>query len=509
MVENFYIDLLDINDFIIKGGLQPVLSSSLYSRNSSEPDPDGLLSYKIFGMPGTDARRFTYGYIDLNAKFVHPKVYKDLITLKREIYRDIINGVGAFTVEDGELKRVISETGSMNIEKGSKVGTGIDFLYSVWDKLSFKITPDTAQQTKEIKEFLSLLKKDEVFITKWLVMPAFYRDVDLRTNRRNEYNAYYIKLIEYASMIKASSAMFQIFSTTDAHRKIQATLNDIYNQFVLNRIGGSKGFIQNSVIGKTTEYSARLVISAADFNSASPKDTECSFTHSAVPLFAVLKIFLPFISYGLKQFFKTYLGSSNFIFSRDPKTGKQIRHEIDPTFEDILSVKNLQKLVTRFEESKYQRIMPVTIRTVDKQDIPIAYFTGENVLNTAVGTDDGWLAEHKYDFCRPLNWTELFYIIAQDTVSDKVCYITRYPIEDYNSIYPTFINIIPSKLHKKLRLENGRYYPRFPDFSNIKRKEIREVPQSVLNTLFPDTLRLFPAYLAQLKADYDGSSLVA
>lgn len=499
MAEKFFIDILNIDDYVSRNQLQEVTSSTLFNRNSSEPHVDGLLSYRIFGLPGEPARKLLYGYINLNDKFVHPHVYKLLTTLKREIYRDIINGVGSFTVDNGELKRVIASDGDMKIKTGAKVGTGTNFLYEIWDKLDFSVTPETAQQTKEVRETLGILKKDEIFVTKWLVIPAFYRDVDLNTNKRNEYNTFYIRLLELASLIKASTTMFSLFSTTDAHKRIQQTLNDIYALFVLNTVGGSKGFIQNNVIGKTTEYSARLVLSGADFNSNNPNEAETSFTHSALPLSVTIKIFLPFVAYSLRQWFRNYFSGSDFVYYYDSdKSLKRI--EVDPTFDDILSIKKLQKRVNLYEESKSHRLEPVTVRGLDKKEYPLMYFAGDELITANHLTRAGFIAEQTPKVLRPMNWTELFYIASYDITKDKFIYITRYPIEDYNSIYPSLFNIIPTKKYKKVTI-SGIDYPRFPDFGEIANKDYRKVTDSELAFLFSDTLKLFPSYLAQLKAD--------
>ena len=418
MAEKFFIDILNIDDYVSKNQLKEVTSSTLFNRNSSEPHVDGLLSYKIFGLPGEPARKLLYGYVNLNDKFVHPHVYKLLTTLKREIFRDIINGVGSFIVDNGELKRVIATDGDMKIKTGAKVGTGTNFLYEIWDKLDFSVTPDTAQQTKEVKQTLGILKKDEVFVTKWLVIPAFYRDVDLNTNKRNEYNTFYIRLLELASLIKASTTMFSLFSTTDAHKRIQQTLNDIYSLFVLNTVGGSKGFIQNNVIGKTTEYSARLVLSGADFNATNPAEAETSFTHSALPLSVTIKIFLPFVAYSLRQWFRNYFSGSDFVYYYDKDKTLQ-RIEVDPTFDDILSIKKLQKRVNLYEESKSHRLEPVTVRGLDGKEYPLMYFYGGELITANHLTRAGFLAEQTPKVLRPMNWTELFYIAAYEITKDK------------------------------------------------------------------------------------------
>lgn len=509
---SFYIDILDIDAYIEKFKLEEVTTSSMYSASSSEPHPDGILSYRIFGQPGTDQRRYVYGYINLNSKFIHPKVYASLISLKRDLYRDLINGVGAFTVENGELKRVVSDNNDFVMKKGEKVGTGIDFLYEIWDQLDFKPNPTQAQQTKETRTFLNLLKKKDVFVTKWLLIPAFYRDVDLSLSKRNEYNTFYIRLIELSSMVKANSLMFAMFSTSDAHKKIQATLNEIYNLFVIEKLGGTKGFVQQNVIGKTTDFAARLVASAPDYNVQNSSDAEVDFTHVAVPLYVALKTFLPFIAHEIRQFFRNYIGANKFIYVYDKTTKKRERYEIDPNYLEMLSIKNLQKRIDIYSNSRIHRIMPVTIKVLErKEELPLMFFDGEGLVNSDIKsqmeTDFELLPEKdskKIKHLRPLNWTELFYIIAYKALKDKMTYITRFPIESHNSIYPAFMNIVPSRKFKKKFLF-GEEYPRFPDFSEIEiYGKPEDVPILKLNSLFPDTLRVHPAYMAQMGLDFDG-----
>lgn len=506
MEQGFFIDILDIDEYINQFNIQEVTTSTLYSSNSSEPHSDGLLSYRIFGNPGSTDRKIIYGYINLNAKFIHPKVYASLISYKRELFKDLIFGNGAFTVQDGQLKRVVGVDNQLNLKSGEKVGTGIDFLYNIWDDLDFKPKPDDAQQTKETKSFLHIIKKKDVFLTKWLVIPAFYRDVDLNQSKRNEYNAYYSKLIELASMIKSNSTMFAMFSTSDAHKKIQTIINDIYNQFVIEKLGGTKGFVQENVLGKTTDYAARMVISAANYNFKNADETEVSFTHAAVPLYVVLKTFLPFIAYELRQFFKNFIGANNFIWVYDKKTNQKVRYEIDPHYTDMFSIKNLQKMISIYSKSRNHRLAPVTIKVVEqKEEIPFLFFDGSKLINSeeAINNDQP-IMENIKKFLRPFNWTELFYIIAHKVCKDRVAYITRYPIETHNSMYPSFINVIPSSKYKELTL-NGETYPRFPDFSEFDTIDFYNIPLSKLNTLFLDTLKVHPCYLKQMGADFDGT----
>lgn len=508
MEQGFFIDILDIEQTIKDYAIPEITTSTLYSSNSSEPHPDGLLSYRIFGNPGTPTRKYAYGYINLNSKFVHPKIYASLINFKREIFRDLINGVGNFTVEKGEVKRVVGVDNQLNVKKGEKVGTGIEFLYNIWDELDFKPRPDDAQQTKETRAFLSIITKKDVFVDKWLVIPAFYRDVDLGMNKRNEYNTFYIKLIELASVIKVNSVMFAMFSTSDAHKKIQTILNEIYNLFVIEKLGGTKGFIQNNVMGKTSDYAARMVISAANYNFKNASETEVSFTHSAIPLYVILKTFLPFVAYEIRKFFKNFIGPNNYIWVYDEQRKERTRHEIDPNYLEMLSIKNLQKRIEIYSKSRNHRLFPVTIKVTDRKDeIPLLFFNGERLLNSEEVYGESVIdldsPENVKKFIRPFNWTELFYMISYEVCKNRVGYITRYPIESHNSMYPSFINIIPCAKYKSFNL-NGKDYPRFPDFREFDNQDPRKIPITKLNAMFPDTLRLHPAYLSQLGADFDG-----
>ena len=100
----------------------------------------------------------------------------------------------------------------------------------------------------------------------------------------------------------------------------------------------------------------------------------------------------------------------------------------------------------------------------------------------------------------PFTWIELFYIAAYDTCSDKTMNVSRQPIEDYNSIVPMRINIIPCEKYKKY-VFNNKEYPRYPlvkilmeDTDNLRR-------------YFVDTMRLNNSYLAGFDADFDGDQM--
>ena len=58
---------------------------------------------------------------------------------------------------------------------------------------------------------------------------------------------------------------------------------------------------------------------------------------------------------------------------------------------------------------------------------------------------------------RPLTWTDLVYLAAVETLSDKHCYITRYPLTDYFGTFPTKVSVL-STIHTAPMIINGKVY---------------------------------------------------
>ena len=59
------IDILFCDKWVIDNRIPEVKNGIMFTNNSLEPDPEGLLSYQIFGLPGTVERKKSWGYIDL------------------------------------------------------------------------------------------------------------------------------------------------------------------------------------------------------------------------------------------------------------------------------------------------------------------------------------------------------------------------------------------------------------------------------------------------------------
>jgi hypothetical protein len=465
--------------------LKEVTSSNIFAIHSTEPDPEGLGSYDIFGHPGTRERESTFAYINLQDYFVHPHVFNVLISLKK-ITRDVIYGDGRFYIKQGSIFKL----GEDELPPpGCPSGSGVKWLMSIWDKISFrkeKMSPIVKDRVIMIEK----LKKEEIFINRWLVIPPYYRDVDVVKGSKNEINIAYQRLISLASLIKNSGTLLAFQTTTDAHRKIQDTLIEMYKYF-LTFVAGTKGFVHLHVMGKATDYSARSVISTPKISADRPQDMEVSYDRSAIPLHMVLKCFAPFIVFGLRQYIFNKTHGAKFLYTND--RDKVERVELADNYTEELLSDNIHKMINLYYDSKESRLAMFSLLCADGSRVPLLYTSTPGSLIDA--TDEKIASELLNKTVRPLSMVELFYLVAMNTVKDREVYITRYPIEDYHNIFPSFMNIIPYARTKKVMIE-GVEYPRFPD---IQEKDLKS-----LDTMFIDTLRMFPTYLGALGADFDG-----
>lgn len=467
-----YINLRNINDFIRANICMEVKSVEMFvpGSNSTEVNPDGLFSYEIFGVPGTPDRKEKWGYIELNTYLIHPHALKEFKRIYTSNFVDFIAGNVEYGItEKKQLEKV--KDGSRYISKG----TGVKWLYDVWDKIEWKDRATCSKSTSNSRRFFKLFNKDMLFVNKWLVIPAFYRDADLVSKKMNDINKMYVSLLGTAITLKSLQKTFGQEGTINIVSKLQRLLEEIYTFFV-EKIAGNHGFMNDYVIGKNTDYSSRLVIIGSDIDSETPYGMETDIYHSALPLHAAIKSFAPFVSFGFIDFIQTAISGGEFIESYD---GKNIRrYRLAPYWTEFITKDNIDKIFNRYEIDRGFRLETIKLET-----------------------EEG-LKELLFDFSvlvkgekkRPITYCEALYLICERTISDKHIFITRYPVEDQNSVYPSRFNIIPCSKHKKYGQYN--FYP-----------VIEESDKGSYDHFFVDSLKICPLYLSALQADFDGDQV--
>ena len=156
--------LLNIEEFIKTHNVKPVTSTNTYSGGGNKLDPNGLFSEQIFGRLGSKDRKKTFGYIDLKTNFIHPEVYK-LVLSVNPLFDQLINKKAFCKFNTKEKTFVKSE------EEGE---TGFSFFIKHLDRIDF--TKNCKDNKLQVAKFLND-NKNKILISKILVLPAGIRDI--------------------------------------------------------------------------------------------------------------------------------------------------------------------------------------------------------------------------------------------------------------------------------------------------------------------------------------------
>jgi len=453
------IDLADIDKFITSHACKQV-TNPVYFDMGSIPTEDGLFSPTIFGYPGSKERKIIWGYIDLKRKFLQPMMYKLFTSMDKKI-EDMILGKRYFVVKNGEL-----------VEDRDKGKTGVTYFYSIYDQLTFKNT-GSDRRTDYLK-LIKKLSKDDIFVDKWLVCPAYYRDynpsktVDGKIDEVDEVNDMYTKLIRYSNSLQSGNDYDFMSAVTEA--SMQTTLFEIYNYFT-DSIAKKNGLIHKSLLGKSVDYATRGVISAPRIKSEKWNENPVPFGYMGIPLSQVIVLFYPFFV----KYIQDYIAEreTDIVSAIDPKSGKPLKINLMEQFtEDII-----KKKLSLYIKSVESRFDILTVKDTSGNEYPIDIY--------------------KEDLGRSYTLTDLLYIAAVDICKDKHVYVTRYPVEQYQNIFPAKIKILSTKETKPQQLKD-RYLPDYPII-------IPDYPAS--EELFIDSVVPNNSYLAALGGDYDGDTV--
>lgn len=472
------LNLMDMGKFVkVNPSMIGLVSNPIFLDRNRTPTPDGLLSTQIFGNT-TKERSRKFGYIELGGYYFQPIVYKNLRRIDRRI-DEIASGKKRFRIEkDGSL--VEDENGQ----------TGIDFLYRNWEKIKYKKNDSTAHN--ERVELFENHSKSEIFTNVWIVCPAMYRDINLQDIDTKKIgvdtvNNLYSRLIRLTAMLQQDSSFTPIMYNTKY--MIQNTLIEIYDYFK-NLVQKKNGIVRRSLLGKSIDYGARLVITSPNYNVDSYKDSEIDFYHAGIPLANCCNLFTPFILGWVRNFLQREL---EFIGEKYPTIqglNKTENVEFKP-LKDPMSYYNdeaIRKLMDTFIYSYSGRFDRILIPTEDMEKRPLyMVFTGRAF---ASGDTSGAILD------RFMTLTDLFYLAAEEVCSNKYVYITRYPLTDYMGVFPIGIKVLST--YETVKMQVGdKVYPNYP------KVDINMKPTDVASQ-FVDTMRFQNCYLKAIEGDYDG-----
>ena len=476
--------LMNIDKFVLANHLQEVTDPILVGRGF-KPTPEGILSTDIFGMD-THSRKTTFAYINLNCHLMQPLAYKTAIRIDRQI-ADIIAGTKNFAIDKSGY--LVEDT-----EKGN---TGSEWLYKVWDKIKFKES-NSSTRKKRIK-FLKSHTRDEIFQSKELVCPPFYRDINIQSTNKKKpsihvVNSLYCRLIRLSNLL--NQGMFT-FSLHQSRAQMQETLVEIYDHFK-GRCEKKRGLIRQQLLGKSVDYGARLVISATKFDANKPSEMVVDFEHTGVPLSHCVSLFSPFFIGWIKNFLYHEFESTGMKYPMYDSKSKEIKYiEIkDPLLQ--FSDNKISEMMDTFVHSQPHRFDPIYVETLDKKYPKIKIrFKGYELGKS----DENMIREIETRGSRDFTLTDLIYIAAEDILKDKHVYITRYPMTNYMGTFPTKISIISTTDTVKIKYGDKIYnhYPLVePGLDPMK-----------VGMRFSEVVNVQNTYLASMGGDYDGRLLLS
>ncbi len=493
--KHFSIKPMNIKRFITVNKLKAV-SNPIFFDGDSGPTSDGLLSNEIFGITKDDrANTFAHIHLGVHEVFMHPLFYKVWTKMDNRI-RECVHGTKTFSVgANGEL-----------IED-SNGESGIKFLQKNFDKI--KIARTASEKRDNNIKFLNKYK-DDIFIEDMVVIPAYWRDV----NTGGKYTGVGDINKLYNTLIIASNALRDSYdyglNLSDTVRgRIQETLVMIYDYFTkgifngqpVTGIAGKFGILRRANLSKTTDYSARLVLSAPNLAVENISDMITDMDHTAVPLAACCANFYPFVLFYMRRFFEN-LFSGRGKFPVVDTSKKEISVADMQDYRIIFSDERLKEELDRFIHGIANRFIPIEFKVTSKGKVYPAklrlyghIISDEEHLKIITNND-----LTKYPVVdRPLTWCDLIYMAAVEATNDKAVLITRYPMDSYFNQFPTKINVSSTRKTIPMIIKD-RLYKFYP---YIEEKDFN----SNTTNKFSDTLNLCNAYLGPIGGDYDGDQV--
>ena len=478
------INILDIERLIKvnepHGSIGEVTSPFLISNKMY--DPQGILSYDIFGISKGD-RKTTFGYIDLGRPFLHPHIYTHVLKRMFRGIVHIVSGQRRYIVKDGEL-----------IEDAENGWTGLDSLYKNWEKIDWDKSKSSNERSITL---LKQLPRTEAFVTKWIVCPPAYRDVILsgtvdNSLHVNELNKMYTNLIRNVNLLAEGGAFAaQSYATQD---KVQTILGGIYDYFK-DQVSSKTGLIRKYLMGKTVDFGTRSVISAPTYNKETMAENMVDIDHTALPIAQCCSTFYPFIESWLKGLFtREIINNPNLIAFYDPKKEKEIVATMkNPELQ--FSEKNIRKMINDYVFNPNNRFKIITVNALipgeekDREIKAYMLMKGEKVTGS----------ETLVPFNRPMTITDILYMACVEVCEKRHVMITRYPVGTDKGIIMQKIRVQSTKNHIKV-IFNGKEYPYYPDID-------LNIPTEKVGVQFIDTAVFSNSMLDGMGGDYDGDTV--
>jgi hypothetical protein len=420
-------------------------------------------------------------------------VYRNILKLKG-FYEEILLG-RAYAVFDEETKDFV---------KASELDgqTGYTFFFDNWKRVVFK---ETDSDIRRVRLKLVNENRDRSTMDSMLVIPAGYRDAEPNPDGRIEYdeiNDIYRVLLQQSTGIPEHFGQGADLSMYDRRRvAMQLKVQEIYDHFE-KLISGKSGYVQSKWASRRVFNGTRNVISSMDTNAADlgepnrPKFKDC-----VIGLHQASRGAAPKTIYGMRtsvigDIFDTM---SNRVELVNKKT--LVREWVDVSVDDMdtwSTPQGLERVMNELEVIE-KRSRPIEVADHylalvyldDKKNYRII----RDINDIPPGFDQKW--------ARPITYSELIYLSGLNMWYKLRGFVTRYPVENYNSSIPVSI-YVKTTVTGELRYPLGPDFKRDPDAPTALEYPILEVGKAAQ---WHDSTSVSPSILSPLGADFDGDTV--
>ena len=493
----FNISVLDMDEYIKKFNIREVTSTFLYENSTNALHKEGLYSEIIFGELGNKRRKYRAGYINLNTKIFSPIIYRSLISISN-LYEDIISGRKYAIFDKAEKDFVLAKMDE------DEADTGITFFKKHFSKLEIKETSSIKRNNK-IKIFKQY--KKNIYTDKLFVLPAGLRELEIGDDsnvKENEIANIYKNIINYALGLELVEDNDELYDNT--RYQIQKKVDDIY-KYIENIISGKHGLLSKGLSSRSIKYGTRNVITSSSYDVSSPDDSQyLKPDQTFLGTYQTAKGLLPATIHALKTMFFEH------IFDGSTETIQVITDQYESIHDDVtmeeiykfIDVNTIEDSINKLKNPEV-RYDPVYIENTEgeKRYLYMVYdLTDKIYIITNLDELKDTLEEtnQKYDEnkLRFLSWIEMLYIATYQASISRHVLITRYPVIQDESSYP-------SKIHLKSTITGRKVDILF--IGNDKKISLNQYP--ILGLPFHDTISPHLSKIGGLGADFDGDTASA
>lgn len=481
----FNIDLLLLRDVDVKN-IRPIKALDIFDGFSRNFHPDGLFSIEIFGKVGEERRNRLFSYIDLHIPIFHPVIFKTISDLK-SLYGEIMSGK-SFAIFDPKLKDFVKADASSG-------ETGYSFFMKHFQVLEFE-----QRESRKRDFYIQLMEKYRANCTmdKLVVMPAGLRDFTIDDNGKpseDEINGLYRKVMSIASIIENVNAKANAQYLDSARYNIQLAVNSIYD-YIINLLEGKSKLVLGKWASRKVFNSTRNVITSYIPDSTELHgDKTVSGNQTVVGLYQYLRAILPLAVKHVRDthLSKVFTGPNSPVVLVNKKTLEKELVTLDPEhYDEWMTYEGLEKIMARFGEENL-RHDPLEI---DGYYLGLTYIGPDNTFRFVQSKDELPEGRDPKDL-HPVTYAELLYMSVYKDSADIPCFVTRYPVAGYGSIYPSYVYLKTTVKARVLTELDDNWEP-------LPYKAI-EFP--VQHEQFYNSVSPHVSHIKRLGADFDGDTV--